>query len=104
MARSLNTMITETIEPFAGYVRIVSPFANITGLYTPDMAARLATALSELETTDLRQETREWIRDTTMRLACCSEKAEAVRDQIHKRGSSVASRPETTERVPAEWR
>jgi hypothetical protein len=99
-------MVTETIEEFAGYVKIVSPFANINGLYPPDMAARLATALAELETEDLSDETRAWIRDTIMRLACCAEKAEAVRDELRERGYCIASRTETEtpERVPAEWR
>jgi hypothetical protein len=97
-------MVMETIEEFAGYVKIVSARANIDGLYAPDLARRLATALAELNGSDLSEETREWIKDTIMRVACCAEKAEAVRHELRERGYCVASRPYTPECVPADWR
>jgi hypothetical protein len=102
--RRLHPVTSETIEEFAGYVKIVSPFANIDGLYPPDMANRLATALADLGSTDLSKETRAWIKDTVMRLACCAEKAEAVRDELRERGYCVPARAAVSERVPAEWR
>lgn len=97
-------MTTETIEEFAGFVKIVSPFASINGLYPPEMARRLAKALAEFETKGLSQETRGWIKDTVMRLVCCAEKAEAVRDELRQRGYCAPERAVPSENLPAEWR
>ncbi len=85
-------MSTETIEEFAGFVKLVLPYANIDGLYPPDLAHRLARALSELTTEDLNHEALTWVNDTALRLACCAEKAEAIRDELRRRGYSVPTR------------
>jgi hypothetical protein len=88
-------MTTETIEEFAGFVKIVSPTSNIDGLYPPDLALRLVSALNGLDELDLDDETRMWISDTTMKLASCAEKAEAVRAELRARGYSVPERIST---------
>ena len=97
-------MKTETIEEFAGYVKIISPFANINDLYPPDLAIRLAGVLARLGKEEHDLETALWIRDTVMRLSCCAEKAEAVRNELLERGYCLPAPIEVPERLPVEWR
>jgi len=97
-------MTEETIEEFAGFVKIVSSFANINELYPPELAVRLAGALALLGKEERNLETARWIRDTVMRLACCAEKAEAVRQELRERGYCIPARIGIPERLPAEWK
>ena len=97
-------MTTETIVEFAGYVKIISPRANIDGLYAPDMAHRLANALAELGKENLGEDIGGWITDTVLRIARCAEQAEAVRNELRERGYSVPSRVSAPASAPAMWR
>ena len=76
-------MPTETVEELAGYVLIETPYPEVNGLYSFDMAYRLARNITE-ETADggYREATRQWASALALQIRRCAERAEAVEAEL----------------------
>lgn len=80
-------MPTETVDELAGYVLIETAYPEVNGLYSYDMAYRLARSITE-ETADggYEEATREWASALALQIRRCAERAEAVEAELYAHG------------------